>query len=95
MSEDPGFWEKAVNYLGGIALALAGVVWHENKRRVEQVEKAIIAKADKDELDRNRADIRALYDGQARIRQEMNDGFSSVRGLIHDAHIDLLERIGK
>ena len=93
--DELGFWAKLAVWAAGIASMLAAIVWKDAQRRVEKVEEALDEKADKDELDRQRDNITALFEKGEHIEREMNKGFQSLAMQIHNAHVELLHGINK
>lgn len=82
MSEDPGLWSQAGEWITGSVAALIALVWADNKRRVDKVEDKIESKADKEEMDRQRDNITSIF-----------DKIEGVQKQIHAMHVDILEKI--
>ena len=91
-------WDTA-KQVGGGAIAiiggLVGVVYRGQQARFSKLETAIALKADDEELTRQRDNIVDLFKEHARIREDMNGGFSAIREEMHAIHLDIVDRIGK
>lgn len=91
--DELSFWTKAATWVAGGAATLAGLVWGDMKRRVNNVEKELKSKAEKLELDRNRDHVANLFTEQIKIRKEMNEGFSQVKDMMHEYHTEILREL--
>lgn len=98
-AEDPSFWKDVVTWVAGGAVTLIGLVWADNKRRVDnleaKVDKINEGKVDQDEFDRQRDHIAKLFDQQADLRKDMNGGFQSIRDLIHTGQMQVMSELAK
>lgn len=93
--DDPSFWKDAATWIAGTAVALISLVWADNKRRIDNLEKTINEKADKEDLDRQRDHVVSLFKEQADLRRDMNGGFSRVTELLHNGQVQILTELGK
>lgn len=95
MSDDPSFWSRVAEWVAGIAVVLIGLVWADNKRRMDLFELELAKKADKEELDRERNHIAELFRENDALRKDMNGGFQRITDLIHKVHIEVMSELAK
>lgn len=95
MSDDPSIWSRVLEWVAGISIALIGLVWADNKRRMDNFEEELSKKAGKDELDRQRDHIIKLFEEQAKVRHDMNGGFQRITDMLHEGQISILTELAK
>lgn len=95
MSDDPSIWSRIAEWTAGVAVALIGLVWADNKARMKTFEEELAKKASKEDLDRQRDHIVKLFEEQAKVRHDMNGGFQRITDLIHSGQIQIMSELAK
>lgn len=85
--------EKVLEYLLGALLALIGLVWGDNKRRISILEGALEKKADSEDVQRHQEHIIKLFDQHKDIVHEMNSGFTAITRQIHDGQMMIMKEL--
>lgn len=76
-AEDPNLWTKIASGAAGLASLLAGVIWTDNKNRVQKCEESLAKKADDDDVKECRRHIEQLYknaEGDRKLVRDLHDG---------------------
>jgi hypothetical protein len=88
---------ETMKYIAGTALAALGtaVGWvrRDTNARIKRVEDDVKTKASEVELTRQREHVVALFQEVAKVREDMNGGFTAIRRDMHLAHVELIDRL--
>lgn len=92
-------WKEIAQWLWGLFIPAGWWMWNRQDKRLEDIEDAMKAKADKDEVNKaledRRQDARELFKANADLRADMMGGFSQLKDLIHSGQTEILRELGK
>ena len=96
---DVGILAKMADWIWGALAALIGVVWKMLNSRIDtlhaKVEELDKTKATNAEMDKQRANISALFDGQTELRKEMSEGFKDMSTLMHTLQGQIIDKLDR
>lgn len=99
-SVDPTVISRVLDWVWAVALALAGLVWRSNSKRMDGIEvrmdkqdTKIDGKADDKELTRQRHNIEELFNQQRQLDHTVRSGTEEVLRSMHRMELSLTEKL--
>lgn len=88
-----GFLSDPIGWLVSGCMALLGLAWRQQDKRIDALEIKLETKASNDEVTRQRDNVGELFERVEEVKDEVNRTVSGMKDDASRRHLDIVERI--